>query len=176
MLFCLTAFQVSFYCPGTTEGEVDMTFSLNYTRIVSGSVDTEEIKSFMLTVRRQCEKTGNWHWIRHYHFAFLQGFFFSQIPCLFRSVSYETFKQSLTENYSVIIIIVVFAFLLFTLMKQFLACLDRSFKIYFCRSIIIFDTLPFTPMSGQDIISLSNINMIPSRQMMRLQKNVNLDY
>ncbi|XP_027057113.1 cytoplasmic tyrosine-protein kinase BMX-like isoform X3 [Pocillopora damicornis] len=52
------AFQVSFYCPGTTEGEVDMTFSLNYTRIVSGSVDTEEIKSFMLTVRRQCEKTG----------------------------------------------------------------------------------------------------------------------
>ena len=76
MLFCLTAFQVSFYCPGTTEGEVDMTFSLNYTRIVSGSVDTEEIKSFMLTVRRRCEKTGNWHWIRHYHFAFLQGFFF----------------------------------------------------------------------------------------------------
>ena len=138
MLFCLTAFQVSFYCPGTTEGEVDMTFSLNYTRIVSGSVDTEEIKSFMLTVRRRCEKTGNWHWIRHYHFAFLQGFFFPQIPCLFRSVSYETFKQSLTENYSIIIIIVGFAFLLFTLMKQFLACLDRSFKIYFCSSIIIF--------------------------------------
>lgn len=71
-------------------------------------------------------------------FCFPAGFFFSQIPCLFRSVSYETFKQSLTENYSVIIIIVVFAFLLFTLMKQFLACLDRSFKIYFCSSIIIF--------------------------------------
>ena len=59
MFFFLKAFQVSFYCTGNTEGEVDMTFSLNYTRIVSGSVDTEEIKSFMLTVRRRCEKTGN---------------------------------------------------------------------------------------------------------------------
>lgn len=58
MLFCLAAFQVSFYCPGTKEGEVDMTFSLNYTRIESGSVETDETKTFVLVVRRLCQKTG----------------------------------------------------------------------------------------------------------------------
>lgn len=51
------AFQVSFYCPGTRKGEVDMTFALNYSKIISSAVVTKEIKTFMLVVRRRCEKT-----------------------------------------------------------------------------------------------------------------------
>lgn len=35
-----------------------MTFKLNYTRIESGLVDTEDIKTFMVVVRRKCLKTG----------------------------------------------------------------------------------------------------------------------
>ena len=49
---------MSFHCSGKKAGEVDMTLKLNYTRVESWMVDTEDVKSFMVVVRRECLKTG----------------------------------------------------------------------------------------------------------------------
>lgn len=57
-LFCLLVFAISFVCSGKKGGEVDLTFSLNYTKIESGLVDTDDTKTFVLVVRRLCLKTG----------------------------------------------------------------------------------------------------------------------
>ena len=57
-LFCLLVFAISFVCSGKKGGEVDLTFSLNYTKIESGLVDTDDTKMFVLVVRRLCLKTG----------------------------------------------------------------------------------------------------------------------
>ena len=57
-LFGLAVFQVSFRCSGKKAGGVDMTFKLNYTGVASGLVDTYDVKTFMVVVRRECLKTG----------------------------------------------------------------------------------------------------------------------
>ena len=58
VLFGLAVFQVSFRCSGKKAGGVDMTFKLNYTGVASGLVDTDDMKTFMVVVRRECLKTG----------------------------------------------------------------------------------------------------------------------
>lgn len=57
-LFCVAVFAVSFVCSGKKSGEVDMTFKLNYTGVESGLIDTEDVKTFMMVIRRECNKTG----------------------------------------------------------------------------------------------------------------------
>ena len=57
-LFGLAVFEVSFRCSGKKAGGVDMTFKLNYTGVASGLVDTDDMKTFMVVVRRECLKTG----------------------------------------------------------------------------------------------------------------------
>lgn len=52
-------FQVSFHCSGKKAGQVDMTYKLNYTAVVSGTVDTEDVKPFTLVIRRECLKTSS---------------------------------------------------------------------------------------------------------------------
>ena len=51
-------FSVRFICTGKTTGQVDMTFNLNYTKVTAASVDVEDFKSFSITARRKCLKTG----------------------------------------------------------------------------------------------------------------------
>ncbi|KAJ7390500.1 hypothetical protein OS493_024532 [Desmophyllum pertusum] len=53
-----SVFAISFVCSGKKGGEVDLTFSLNYTKIESGLVDTDDTKTFVLVVRRLCLKTA----------------------------------------------------------------------------------------------------------------------
>ena len=49
---------MSFHCSGKKAGQVDMTFKLNYTGVLSGTVDTEDVKSLTLVIRRECLKTS----------------------------------------------------------------------------------------------------------------------
>lgn len=51
-------FSIRFICTGKTTGQVDMTFNLNYTKVTAASVDVEDFKSFSITARRKCLKTG----------------------------------------------------------------------------------------------------------------------
>lgn len=53
-LFYLSDFPVSFLCSGKKGGEIDMTFSLNYTSLV----ETDDTKTFVIVVRRVCLQTG----------------------------------------------------------------------------------------------------------------------
>lgn len=49
-------FQVSFSCSGKKAGEVDMTVELNYTKVQSGIVKTEDQRTFIMVIRRECLK------------------------------------------------------------------------------------------------------------------------
>ena len=57
-VFILLVFSVQFICTGKMTGQVDMTFNLNYTKVTAASVDVGDFKSFSITARRKCLKTG----------------------------------------------------------------------------------------------------------------------
>ena len=56
--FHFLVFSIRFICTGKTTGQVDMTLNLNYTKVTAASVDVEDFKSFSITARRKCLKTG----------------------------------------------------------------------------------------------------------------------
>ena len=47
---------MSFSCSGKKAGEVDMTVELNYTKVQSGIVKTEDQRTFIMVIRRECLK------------------------------------------------------------------------------------------------------------------------
>jgi len=57
-LFCRSVFPVSFLCSGKKGGAVDMTFSLNYTKVDTSLGETDDTKTFVIVVRRLCLQTG----------------------------------------------------------------------------------------------------------------------
>lgn len=57
-MFHLTVFPVSFLCSGKKGGEVDLTFSLNYTKFDTSPGETDGTKTFVIVVRKLCLQTG----------------------------------------------------------------------------------------------------------------------
>lgn len=53
----ISVFPVSFLCSGEKGGEVDMTLSLNYTKVDPSLGETDDTKTFVIVVRRLCLQT-----------------------------------------------------------------------------------------------------------------------